>query len=112
MNARFDEKGKIFTQRVSKDVVVAVIRTVDYFIIGDVHVRPDRRLKDELDNTQSRFLPVTEAIVYDATGTQLLYRTNFMLLAYDQVIMVAPLDAFTEFGNAPWQHMLAQEPAA
>lgn len=111
MNARYDEKGKIFTQRVSKDAVVAAVRTADYFIVGDIHVRPDRRLKDELDTTQSRFLPVTEAEVYDAGGTQLLYRTSFMLVAYDQIIMVAPLEAFTEFGSAPWQHLLAQEPA-
>ncbi len=110
MNARIDDKGKIFTQRVSKDTVIAVVRTTDYFIIGDVHVRPDRRLKDELDNTQSRFLPITEATVYDATGTQLLYRTSFMLIAYQQIVMVAPLEAFTEFGDAPWLGQFAQEP--
>lgn len=112
MNARVDDKGKIFTQRVSKDTVVTVVRTTDYFIIGDVHVRPDRRLKDELDNTQSRFLPITEATVYDTSGTQLLYRTSFMLLAYQQIVMVAPIEAFTEFGGAPWLHVVDQEPAA
>ena len=112
MNARVDDKGKIFTQRVSKDTVIAVVRTADYFVIGDVHVHHDRRLKDELDNTQSRFLPVTEATVYDATGTRLLYRTSFMLLAYQQIVMIAPLEAFTELGDAPWLREIVQEPAA
>lgn len=111
MNARIDDKGKIFTQRVSKDAVVTVVRTTDYFVVGDIHVGHDRRLKDELDNPQARFLPITEAMVYDATGTQLLYRTSFMLLAYEQIIMVAPIEAFTEFGDAPWLNAFEQESA-
>lgn len=102
MHSRVDEKGKFFTQRVTKDVVRSYVRTADYIVVGNVHVRPDQRIKDELDRDTSRFLPITDAIVYEAATSRQLYQTDFLLLTYQHVVMISPIDAFGEAGNAPW----------
>src|SRR5690349_16874560 len=77
MDVRFDEKGKFFTPRVAKDTLPAFIRTGDQVIVGHVYVRPEKRLKDDLSEDTSRFLPVTDARVYDAASEKLLYHSSF-----------------------------------
>ena len=42
-DAQFDNKGKIFTDVISKESVTAVIQTVTHQIRGFVHVRPGER---------------------------------------------------------------------
>jgi hypothetical protein len=44
-----DEKGKIFTEVVTKLPVVVMIQTVIHRLHGNIHIRPDERLKAELD---------------------------------------------------------------
>ena len=72
MDMRIDEKGKYFTPRVAKDTLPAFIRTADQIIVGHVYVRPEKRLKDDLNEDASRFLPVTDARVYNAADETLL----------------------------------------
>ena len=72
MDMRFDEKGKFFTPRVAKDTLTAFVRTANQIIVGHVYVRPDKRLKDDLNEDPSRFLPVTDARVYDSATEALL----------------------------------------
>jgi hypothetical protein len=112
MNLRIDEKGKYYTPHVTKNTVVTVIRTADQLIVGQVHVRPERRLKDELSDDPSRFLPVTSARVYDAAGTTLLYESGLLLVAYRHIVMISPLDTLEPATPAPWQRYVSEEPTA
>lgn len=112
MDVRFDEKGKFFTPRVAKDTLPAMIRTADQVIIGHVYVRPEKRLKDDLSEDPSRFLPVTDARVYNAADEQLLYHSSFLLVAYQHIIMISPVDALADVRPVPWQGMQDQEEPA
>src|SRR6476659_9256678 len=76
MDMRIDEKGKYFTPRVAKDTLPAFIRTADQVIVGHVYVRPDKRLKDDLNEDTSRFLPITDARVYESSTEKLLYHSS------------------------------------
>jgi len=107
MDVRFDEKGKFFTPRVAKDTLPAFIRTADQVIVGHVYVRPEKRLKDDLSEDSSRFLPVTDARVYNAADEKLLYHSSFLLVAYQHIIMLSPVDALEDVRPVPWQ--LAEE---
>lgn len=94
MDVRIDDRGKFFTPHVAKDTVQALVRTTDHLVVGHVYVRPDRRLKDELNAEAGRFLAITNATVYDETGDHQLYQTSFLLVSYAQVILIGPLEAF------------------
>jgi hypothetical protein len=109
LDMRIDEKGKFFTPRVAKDTLTAFIRTNDQVIVGHVYVRPDKRLKDDLNEDASRFLPVTDARVYDATSENLLYHSSFLLIAFRHIIMISPLEALAEIRPAPWQDLETKE---
>ncbi|HEU4322988.1 MAG TPA: hypothetical protein VFS21_07530 [Roseiflexaceae bacterium] len=102
MDLRIDDKGKYYTQRVGKDMLPALVRTSNQVIVGYIYTRPERRLKDELNSDESRFLPVTDARVYDATSEALLYQSSFLLVAYHQIVMVSPLDAMEHVRPVPW----------
>ncbi len=93
MSIRFDDKGKFFTEIVSKEAVPVVIQTLTHRINGFLHVRPDTRLKDEINQTEL-FLAVTEADLYDHAGN-LLYSCNFMALNRESIIWILPEDQIT-----------------
>ena len=86
MTINYDEKGKIFTNVVSKEAVEARIQTIAHFIEGEIHVRPDCRLKDELDLDEP-FLAVTNARVFSA-NQEVLFRAKFIAIRRDQIIWV------------------------
>ena len=85
-----DEKGKIFTEVVTKMPIPIMMQTTTHRVLGNIHVRPDQRLKDELDRTES-FLAVTEASILDADG-KTVHRTDFLAVRRDQIVWVAPED--------------------
>ena len=89
MVTQYDEKGKIFTQVVSKQPVMVMIHTAQNIIHGSIHVRPDLRLKDELNGQREHFLAVTDAVIFDTQKNE-LYRSNFMLLNIDQIVWIIP----------------------
>jgi len=109
MDIRIDEKGKYYTPRVPKDTLPAFVRTVDQIIVGQVYIRPDKRLKDDLNEDTSRFLPITDARVYDAGSEKLLYHSSFLLIAYSHIILISPLDALADIRPTPWQSSHDQE---
>jgi len=90
MGIRFDDKGKFFTEIISKEAVPVIIQTLTHRINGYLHVRPETRLKDEINQTEL-FLAVTEADVYDFAGN-LLYRTDFLALNREAIIWIVPED--------------------
>jgi hypothetical protein len=90
MALRFDDKGKYYTDYVTKESVPVVIQTVIHHIRGYVYVQEDDRLSDELNKTE-RFLPVTQAIVLDLAGNK-LYETNFLAVNRSHILWIYPED--------------------
>ncbi len=109
MDVRIDDRGKYFTPRVSKESVVSVLRTTEHLIVGHIYVRPDRRLKDDLNEDQARFLAITDALVYDPSGTQLLFSTSLLMVSYAHVILLSPVEAIEDAADAPWLQRLPKE---
>jgi hypothetical protein len=88
--------------RIRKQSVAVVLRMPDALIVGQLHVDPQKRLKDELNITRDRYVAVTAARVYDAGGSRLLHETTLTLVSTKQVTTVTPLDAIPESCDAPW----------
>ena len=88
MSMEYDEKGKFFTNVVTKIPVRATIQTTMQLIRGNVHVRKGERLKDELDRDET-FLAVTDASVLDLNG-KALFETSFLAVQRAQIIWVRP----------------------
>lgn len=88
MSVRYDDKGKFFTDVITKDRVPSIIHTLVSRIQGNIHVRIDERVKDEL-NRDDQFFAVTDAIIYNLQG-QKIYDAEFMLINRDHVIWIVP----------------------
>jgi hypothetical protein len=110
MDVRTDDRGKYFTPRVTKESVATAIRTTEHMIVGMVHVRPDQRLKDELNNVHDRFIAVTDAHVYNASGSELLLESSFLLVDGNHVIFITPLEAIKGGEKFAWAQQ-QEEPA-
>ncbi len=90
MSIEYDEKGKYYTDVVTKIAVPAVIQTSDHLIRGLVHVRQGERLKDELES-QGHFLAVTGAVLYDHAG-QAVFKGQFLAVQKQHIIWIMPSD--------------------
>jgi hypothetical protein len=88
MNVRYDDKGKFFTDIITKDPVPSIIQTLVTQIKGNVHVRLNERVKDEL-NRGEQFLALTEAEVFNLQGEK-ISEAEFMLINRDHIIWVIP----------------------
>jgi hypothetical protein len=97
MTIEYDEKGKIFTDIVSKVAIPAVVQTTQHLIRGNVHVRQDERLKDELDRDEL-FLAMTEANIIGADG-QVIHETRFLAVRRAQIVWVMPARETQETGE-------------
>ncbi len=90
MTIEYNEKGKYFTNIISKETVPAKIQTLTHLVDGEVHVRQGQRLKDEMDLAEP-FLAVTNATLYTNDG-HIFLRTNFIAIKREQIIWVTPSD--------------------
>lgn len=90
----FDEKGKIFTNLVQKKPVAATIQTRTHRIRGEVYIKPDERVKDEL-NRSDQFVAVTNATIYSDAGEE-ISTCKFLTLNKNQIIWLIP---DTDLGN-------------
>lgn len=88
MSIQFDEKGKFFTDVVSKIPVRAVVQTTSQLIRGKVHVREGERLKDELDRDEL-FLAMTDASVL-GSDREVLFQAPFLAVRRSQIVWVFP----------------------
>jgi hypothetical protein len=84
----FDEKGKFYTDFVSKIAVHATVQTMTELVRGNIHVRDGERLKDELDRDEP-FLAMTDATVSAANG-QVLFEAPFLAVRRAQIVWVMP----------------------
>ena len=88
MSIEYDEKGKIFTDIVSKIAVHATVQTTTHMMRGRIHVRKDQRIKDELDGHEG-FLALTDVSVLGSDG-QTLFQAPFLALQRTHIIWVCP----------------------
>jgi hypothetical protein len=88
MVTHYDDKGKIFTQVVAKHPVQVIIQTIQNMIRGTIYIRPDSRVKDDLDVSE-RFLAVTKAVVYNSQN-EVIYQSDFLVVNTSHIIWVIP----------------------
>ena len=88
MTFEYDEKGKIFTDIVSKVSIPATIQTTTHLIRGQLHVRRNQRIKDELDIDEN-FLAVTDVTVLAPDG-QTLFQAPFLAVRRSHIVWVIP----------------------
>jgi hypothetical protein len=88
MTFEYDEKGKFFTEIVSKVAIPATLQTTTHLIHGQIHVRKDQRIKDELDLNEN-FLAVTDVSVMGPDG-QTLFQAPFLAVRRSHIIWVLP----------------------
>jgi hypothetical protein len=94
MGIEFDDKGKFYTEIISKVTVPAMIQTTQQRIQGLVHIRPNGRFKDEMD-TDEPFLAVTAAKVFDQAG-EVLFEADFISVRRSQIVWVIPMEDKTQ----------------
>lgn len=90
MSIEYDEKGKFYTEVVSKIPTAVVIQTTTHLVRGLVHVRQGERLKDELERDE-RFIAVTNVNVHDAND-KVCFSGPFMAILRAQIIWIMPAD--------------------
>jgi hypothetical protein len=88
MTIEYDEKGKIFTEIVSKVPILATIQTTTHLIRGQLHVRRDQRIKDELDSNEN-FIALTDVSVLGPDG-QTLFQAPFLAVRRSHIVWVIP----------------------
>lgn len=89
MVTQFDEKGKIFTTIVSKIPVKVLIQLSTNQVKGEIHVRRDGRLKDELDSA-AKYIAVTNAEILSLDGSRVIKTTKFLSVNNSQIIWIIP----------------------
>lgn len=90
MAIEYDEKGKFFTDIISKDVIRVEIYTITHHIRGNVHVRKGDRLSDEI-NQPNLFLPVTQAEILKLDGEKLGKR-DFLAINREHIVWLMPAE--------------------
>lgn len=88
MAFEYDNKGKFFTDVISKIPVSALVQTTTHLIEGTIHIRRDERVKDELGRTEN-FLALTDARIIDNDGNT-IYKNNFIAVHRGQIVWVLP----------------------
>lgn len=88
MSIEYDEKGKFYTNVISKITVSSILQTTTHLIRGMVHVRQGERLKDELENDE-KYVAVTNASVHDFNGN-VVYTSPFMAVHKNQIVWIMP----------------------
>ena len=97
MTFEYDEKGKFFTDIISKNPVDVLVQTTEGLIHATVHIRKDERLKDELDRDEI-FLALTDASVYNLAG-EVVQENNFIAVHKRQIVWVIPKENDREIGS-------------
>lgn len=97
MTFEYDNKGKFFTDIISKIPVSALVQTTTHLIKGTIHIRKDERVKDELGRTEN-FLALTDASVLDENG-KVLHENSFIAIHRGQIVWVLPQEDELENGE-------------
>ncbi len=92
MTFEYDEKGKIYTNVVSKVAVPALVQTSLQLIRGEIHIRQGERVKDELDRDEL-FLAITDASILAPDGETVLRSAPFLAVRRSQIVWIIPQEA-------------------
>lgn len=87
MDFRVDAKGKVFTERMTKDRMPVTAGVGDLVIHGFLHIKPNTRLKDELNGGES-FIAITDARVTTRTGKKPVYKTAALIVNKAQIAWI------------------------
>ena len=90
MSEHYDEKGKLFTNVVSKKGIPVIIQTTSQKIQGVIHARLGDRLKDELNNPD-RFIAITNAKILDSSN-RVIHSSNFLAINSDNIVWLMPIE--------------------
>jgi hypothetical protein len=90
MTIEYDEKGKFYTDVVTKLPVAAVIQTGTHLVRGFIHIRQGERLKNELEKDE-KFLAVTNAVIHNVDD-KVLFTAPFMAVQRSQIIWIMPVE--------------------
>jgi hypothetical protein len=96
MSIEYDEKGKFYTDVVTKIAIPCMVQTTTHLIRGNVHVRQGERLKDELENNE-HFTAITDVSMSDLNGT-VVFSGPFLAVRRDQIVWVMPVDSGSDKG--------------
>ena len=77
--------------RIKKDKLKVTIHTQREKIIGEIHHLPSDRLSDCMNQEDQKFLPVTNAEVFDLRENDFEYKTEFLLVNKNHVNMIYPI---------------------
>lgn len=88
MTIEYDEKGKFYTDVITKLPVSCLIQTTTHLMRGFVHVRQGERFKNELEREEA-FLAVTNVSVLGAEE-QVLFTAPFLAVKRSQIVWVMP----------------------
>jgi hypothetical protein len=88
MSTEYDDKGKFFTEVISKVPVFSTIQTTTHRMRGEIHVRRDQRVKDEL-NREENFVAITNVSVYADDGS-VAFQAPFLAIQRSQIVWVIP----------------------
>ncbi|MGA9533783.1 MAG: hypothetical protein WBR18_13780 [Anaerolineales bacterium] len=91
MHTHVDPRGKYFTDVVRTEAIPVVIKLEDSLIRGKIHLHPEHRLLDQL-NEDAGFMAVTDVQVEGQEGT---ITGPFMAIRRDRIQWVIPQDEMT-----------------
>jgi hypothetical protein len=91
MVTRVDDNGKVFTDRVTKDRVAAIVQTATHRVRGFVFCDRELRLKDELNASQEQFIAVADAEVLE--GDTVIQHTPFLTINKRHIVWLMPIDS-------------------
>ncbi|MBI5304283.1 MAG: hypothetical protein HY868_19275 [Chloroflexi bacterium] len=89
MPLEVDDKGKYFTERISKRGLLVTLSIRGTRAQGTMYLSRDNRLKDEWNNAE-RFVALTDAKIWSADGARLIRETGLLIVNKDQVDWICP----------------------
>lgn len=98
MAIRYDDKGKFFTDKVTKEQVAVIIQSTFGRIDGFIYVMAGARLKDEINNAD-QFIAVTNAKIYDSQNAYLC-SCKFVSVNRDHIIWLLPQSELVDTADA------------
>ena len=91
MVTRIDDNGKIFTDRVRKDRIAAIVQTATHRVRGYIFCDREMRLKDQLNASQEAFIAVADAEVL-CSDDKVIHRTPFLTINKRHIVWLMPVD--------------------
>ncbi|MDP2776777.1 MAG: hypothetical protein Q8O48_03990 [Anaerolineales bacterium] len=85
----YDEKGKYYTDVVTKVPVPSILQTTTHLIRGQIHILKGARFKTDLEGNE-QYIAVTDANVYDAEG-KIIYQGPFLAVQKKQIVWIMPV---------------------